>query len=139
MTPIETVLKFFNAMQMRDFNTAVALVTEDVVYDNKPLATLHGRRRFNQFLRPWVEMHDDISILVSNIVASGEMVIVERIDRDRKGAGPWISTQAAGFFRVRDGQIAEWRDYYDLNTSCLQNGGDYFEYVKLAQSVADAP
>lgn len=41
------------------------------------------------------------------------VVLTERTDRFLV-RGKWIELPVMGAFRVRDGRIAEWRDYFDM-------------------------
>ena len=138
MTPKEVVLAFIGALCRRDFDAAMEFVAEDIVYDNKPLPTLRGASRFREFLSPWTEHNDEIDIVIHGITEAGDLVIVERTDRDRIAGKDWVETQAAGFYQVRDGRISEWRDYYDLNSFCLQNGQDYLDIIDRTRVLADS-
>ena len=42
MTPAETVLQFITALEAKDLDAALALVTDDVEYDNVPMAKVDG-------------------------------------------------------------------------------------------------
>jgi limonene-1,2-epoxide hydrolase len=46
-------------------------------------------------------------------VASGDVVMNERVDRFLI-RGTWLEIPLMGVFVLRDGLIAEWRDYFDL-------------------------
>jgi limonene-1,2-epoxide hydrolase len=100
---------------------------------------LKGKRKFDLFLRPWVERHDEISILIHSITEGGDLVVVERTDRHRLTGSAWASTQAAGFYRVREDRIVEWRDYFDLMPFCIQSGQRHEDIVRLAEKLAAAP
>jgi limonene-1,2-epoxide hydrolase len=43
----------------------------------------------------------------------GGVVLTERTDRFRV-RGKWIELPVMGAFALRGGQIAEWRDYFDM-------------------------
>ena len=49
------------------------------------------------------------------LVADGDTVIAERVDRIRVGE-KWIELPCCGVFHLRDGKIALWKDYFDLAT-----------------------
>jgi limonene-1,2-epoxide hydrolase len=44
------------------------------------------------------------------------MVLTERIDSFTLADGRRISVPLMGSFKIKDGQITEWRDYFDLAT-----------------------
>ncbi|MNL80422.1 Epoxide hydrolase EphG [compost metagenome] len=48
------------------------------------------------------------------IAAAGEVVLTERVDDFITEDGGRISIPLMGSFRVRNGEIVEWRDYFDL-------------------------
>ena len=50
---------------------------------------------------------------VLNQVAAGDIVMNERVDRFKAGEKS-VEIPVVGVFRVVDGKIAEWRDYFDL-------------------------
>jgi len=50
---------------------------------------------------------------VLNIAGNGNVVLTERIDHFHRAAGV-IDLPVMGTFEVRDGKIAAWRDYFDL-------------------------
>ena len=50
-----------------------------------------------------------------SLVADGDLVIAERIDRIRVGER-WIELPCCGVFHLRDGRIPLWKDYFDLQT-----------------------
>jgi limonene-1,2-epoxide hydrolase len=58
-----------------------------------------------------------MSVETLNVVASGNFVVIERVDRfyDVKGIS-FSSLAAMGIFEVRDGKISAWRDYCDLSS-----------------------
>ena len=57
--------------------------------------------------------------VVHREVASDDLVMNERTDRFLVN-GNWIELPVAGVFELRDGRIALWRDYFDLETIMKQ-------------------
>jgi len=56
--------------------------------------------------------HFDVDMLC--IVADGDRVLTERVDRLLTAAGePVVTVRVMGIFEVADGKIAAWRDYFD--------------------------
>ena len=88
--------------------------TDDAVYHNIPVDPVHGhdgiRGMINMFLAP--DSH--IEFRVRNIAADGDVVMTERVDVFEL-PGKTIELPVMGTFEVRDGKIAAWRDYFDLN------------------------
>ena len=57
-----------------------------------------------------------------NIVANGDTVLTERVDVFQL-PNAVIELPVMGTFEVRDGKIAAWRDYFDLNQYMSQLQG----------------
>ena len=119
MTPLETVHAFLHAAAKRDYDTALPLLTEDVEYQNMPIAPVTGRDAVKDTLESLLAMGTDSEWKVLNEVADGNVVMNERIDRFLLG-GKWAELPVMGVFVLRDGLIAEWRDYFDLQTIMVQ-------------------
>ena len=60
-----------------------------------------------------------IEFRVLNIVADGDTVMTERVDVFVL-PNVTIELPVMGTFEVRDGKIAKWRDYFDLNQYMIQ-------------------
>ena len=115
MTPLETVNAFMTAAAKRDYDRALPLLTEDVEYQNMPIAPVKGRDAVKEQLEALLAMGTDSEWKVLNEVTSGNMVMNERVDRFQLG-GKWAELPVMGVFILRDDLIAEWRDYFDLQT-----------------------
>ena len=115
MTPLETVNAFMTAAAKRDYDTALPLLTEDVEYQNMPIAAVKGRDAVKEQLEALLAMGTDSEWKVLREVADGNVVMNERVDRFMLG-GKWAELPVMGVFVLRDGLIAEWRDYFDLQT-----------------------
>jgi limonene-1,2-epoxide hydrolase len=91
-----------------------AFFTEDAVYHNIPMAPVNGRAAIEKVLggmaaggmksKGWEIKHQ---------VANGDVVMNERVDRF-ENAGKEMSIPVVGVFVVKNGKIAEWRDYFDM-------------------------
>ncbi|WP_299194003.1 limonene-1,2-epoxide hydrolase family protein [uncultured Erythrobacter sp.] len=110
--PEAIVRAFVAAWHGPDLDRVCALLGEDVAYHNIPMEPLNGKPAVESYLRsagPFEE--SDWELL--HIAAAGEHVLTERVDRMRVG-GKSIALPLMGIFRVKDGLIREWRDYFDL-------------------------
>ncbi len=119
MTPLETVNAFMTAASKRDYDTALGLLAEDVEYQNMPLPAVHGRQAVKDTLEMLLATAESSEWVVHREVTSGEVVMNERTDRFRVN-GRWLQLPVAGIFEVREGRIALWRDYFDLQTIMSQ-------------------
>jgi limonene-1,2-epoxide hydrolase len=119
MTPLETVNTFMRAAAKRDYDTALPLLTDDVDYHNIPLPPVHGPDAVKDTVEMLLGMCTDSEWVVHREVADGDTVMNERTDRFLVD-GKWLELPVAGVFVVRDGRIAVWHDYFDLDTIMKQ-------------------
>ena len=113
-TDIAIVLDFIAAWNARDIEAIGAALTEDAFYHNIPMEPRTGRDTIVAGLRPMVEACSEIDWQVHHIAATGDgAVLTERTDDFVMGAKR-ISVRVMGTFELRDGLIAAWRDYFDL-------------------------
>jgi limonene-1,2-epoxide hydrolase len=116
MTPGEVVTALMSACERRDLDAACALVTDDIEYDNVPIGKVFGPGGVHKVLSGGVMAEaSEIEWRVLAQTADGDTVMNERIDRFRVGER-WIEIPIAAVFRIRDGRICLWRDYFDLET-----------------------
>ena len=117
--PLELVNTFMAAAAARDYDTALPLLAEDVEYQNMPMPAVHGRSAVRDTLEALLASCSRSEWVVHRELAAGSQVMNERTDRflvqDR-----WLELPVAGVFVVRDGLIALWRDYFDLDTIMKQ-------------------
>lgn len=114
MTPGETVTALIKANEARDIDALIGLLTDDVVYENVPMGVMHGHSEVRAMLGPFLGMANRIEWEVLHQVEGGNVVMNERVDRFWLEDGRTIELRVAGVFEVRDGKVAVWRDYFDL-------------------------
>jgi limonene-1,2-epoxide hydrolase len=119
MTPLETVHAFITAAAERDYDAALALLTDDVEYQNMPLPPVQGVQAVKDTLEMLLATAESSEWLVHREAVNGNLVMNERTDRFLI-AGRWLELPVAGVFEVRDGRISLWRDYFDLDTIMRQ-------------------
>jgi len=113
VTAAQTVDAMIAALERKDVDAAVELMTDDVEYDNVPMGAVHGRDAVRAALTPFLARCAGVEWQVLHQVEQGDVVMNERVDRFEMPGG-WVGIQVAGLFVVRDGRIALWRDYFDL-------------------------
>lgn len=116
MTPSQVVDAFIAAIESKDIDAAVAMLADDVSYENMPTDPIVGtagvRATLEMFLGPATEV--EWPILVQHEVDG--RVINERLDRFKIGDG-WLELPIAGIFEVNaDNKITLWRDYFDMGS-----------------------
>jgi limonene-1,2-epoxide hydrolase len=122
MGDAEAVVREFCATwARRDIPALLAFFTDDAVYHNIPLAPVSGKDGIREVLNLFVPPAEAISFEILHLVAQGNVVLTERIDRFTM-SGKEIALPVAGVFELRNGKIAAWRDYFDFATWQRQAG-----------------
>ncbi len=111
-TPEQVVDEFIAAFAAKDVEKAMALVAEDVYYDNVPVGDMRGRDAMRAFLEPTFRSKGPVEFEVHRSAVTGNVVFNERTDRFVI-KGKDIAIPVAGVFEVNDGLITFWRDYFD--------------------------
>ena len=119
--PAEVVRAFVAAIERKDIDAALALVADDVVYDNVPIGAVTGPDGIRGALSRLLGAAEQLEWVTRHQVSAGDVVMNERLDRFRLGSR-WVEVPVAGLFVLRDGRIALWRDYFDLATYRRQTG-----------------
>jgi limonene-1,2-epoxide hydrolase len=91
-----------------------AYFTDDAVYHNIPVAPIHGREAIVKAVTGWNDRMQSAGWEIVHQVSVGDVVMNERIDRFVAG-GKQIALPVVGVFELKDGKIAAWRDYFDMN------------------------
>lgn len=116
------ILEFCDAWKERDVDAILAYFHDDAVYHNIPIEPAVGPEAIRAVVEMFVPPADAIEFEVHHIFSnpSGDIVFTERTDRFVIG-GKTIDLPVAGVFELRDGKIAAWRDYFDLQTFMTQS------------------
>ena len=112
MSNSELVMAFINAWNTMDWDAVEALLHEDVVYHNIPMAPLNGRVEAMTMIRGMQPKEVDWE--VRNIAENGNVVLTERVDNFVLANDKTLSLPVMGTMEIRDGKICAWRDYFDL-------------------------
>ena len=119
MNPLATVNAFMQHIETKDIDSAVALLADDVSYENMPIDPISGRDAVRQVLEGFLQPAVHVEWRVLREWEVGGTVINERLDRFQIGDG-WLELPVAGFFQVEDGLITLWRDYFDMGSYMSQ-------------------
>jgi limonene-1,2-epoxide hydrolase len=109
----ETVTALIKANEARDIDALLAVLTDDVIYENVPMSVLKGHDEVRGMLGPFLEGATKVAWEVLHQVEDGDTVMNERVDRFWMG-DKTVEIRVMGVFEVRDGRVAVWRDYFDL-------------------------
>ena len=114
MTPGETVTALIKANEARDIDALLAVVTDDIVYENVPMGVMNGTEEVRAMLAPFLAGAERVAWEVLEQVEQGDTVMNERVDRFWLVGDHKVELRVAGVFKVRDGKVSVWRDYFDL-------------------------
>ena len=112
--PIDVVRRFCAAWGSEEVDTIVAFFTDDAVYHNIPLAPVVGPEQIKATIEGFSGGVESIEFRLDAIAADGDTVLTERRDIFTFANGR-IDLPVMGTFEIRDGRIAAWRDYFDMN------------------------
>lgn len=111
----QIVRDFIRAWSRLDATELSEYFADDGIYHNMPLAPVAGRAQLRGFIAAFVKDWTATEWDVLNIVAAGDIVIAERLDRTRAGAKE-VVLPCCGVFQLENGKIKVWRDYFDMAT-----------------------
>ena len=120
---LDIVNGFMTAAGHRDYDLALGYLTDDIEYQNMPLPPVHGKQAVRDTLDMLLAGGAGAEWVVHRELSSGDLVMNERTDRFLVKDGPAMELPVAGVFELRDGKIARWRDYFDLETIMKQMAG----------------
>jgi limonene-1,2-epoxide hydrolase len=115
VTNEQLVTNFCEAWSRRDIDEIVGYFAPDAVYHNIPMDPVTGTDAIRNVLSLFVPGSSEIDWTVHAIASKGDLVFTERTDRFVMGDKS-VDVPVAGVFEIRDGKIAAWRDYFDMNT-----------------------
>ncbi|ORB28133.1 limonene-1,2-epoxide hydrolase family protein [Mycolicibacterium parafortuitum] len=115
-SPDDVVTEFCAKWSTPDPAELASYFTEDGVYHNIPMERVVGRTAVEEFITDFTAMVDGIDFQVHHQVSSGNLVFNERTDVMRFKDGRELALPVTGVFEIVDGQIAAWRDYFDMAT-----------------------
>jgi limonene-1,2-epoxide hydrolase len=114
---IALVRRFFDGINGDRFDAAVDLLAEDVFYHNIPMPEMRGRENVRQFHRSFgVGSRVQVDWRLLRIAQDGDTVLTERFDIFSDSRGGRIELPTMGSLRCLNGEIVEWRDYFDLGS-----------------------
>lgn len=111
----QVVRDFIAAWTRLDADELAAFFTEDGVYHNMPMQPVQGRETVRAFIAGFIRGWTSTDWDILSLVADGDVVIAERLDRTRVGDKP-VNLPCCGVFLMEDGKIKVWRDYFDIGT-----------------------
>jgi ketosteroid isomerase-like protein len=112
----------WRCLYRKDFDGVAALIAEDGLYEDVPTPDAGARgpanvvKRLRVGLDPVARFEHELH----RMVAEGDTVMLEHTEIWHFETGEKLTNHFATVHVVRDGKIALWRDYWDLNTLMAQ-------------------
>ncbi len=107
--------EFFEHWNSNHIDDALAMLADDVLYDNVPLPDITGRAEVERFHRGFGVGSDFLlEWKIVHLAAAGNVVLNERVDTFIHRDGGRIVLPVMGTLTVEQGEITVWRDYFDL-------------------------
>lgn len=111
--PTSIVREFCDSWAKGDLDAIMAFFADDAVYHNIPVAPVTGTDAIRQTIAGFTTGVDSVEFRVLHLAAAGDVVLTERVDVFTFPNGR-IELPVSGTFELRDGKIAAWRDYFDM-------------------------
>jgi limonene-1,2-epoxide hydrolase len=115
----QIVRDFCAAWQRRDIDELLGFFTEDAVYHNIPIDPAQGHDAIRGVMMLFVPAAREIEFRIDRMASDGDVVFTERVDTFVLANGK-VTLPVAGVFEMRDGKIAAWRDYFDMQQFMTQ-------------------
>jgi limonene-1,2-epoxide hydrolase len=110
------IRRFIDAWSRLDAAELAAYFCEDGTYHNVPLPPVVGRANIEETIRAFTASWTTTRWEIRHLLASGNVVVAERIDRTRCIGDRSVDLPIVGVFELEQGKIKVWRDYFDLGT-----------------------
>jgi limonene-1,2-epoxide hydrolase len=108
------VRAFIGAFNANDLERILGFFSDDAVYHNIPVPPVKGTAAIRGVIQGFLGMATQVDWIVHHLAETGDgVVLTERTDRFLI-RGKWVELPVMGAFQVRQGRIAEWRDYFDM-------------------------
>ncbi|MDP1649217.1 MAG: nuclear transport factor 2 family protein [Rubrivivax sp.] len=109
------VRDFIAAWSRLDAAELASYFADDGCYWNMPAQPVRGRQNIERMIRGFIATWTETLWDIRTLLASGDRVVAERLDRTKTKQGD-VDLPCVGIFEMRDGMIVQGRDYFDLST-----------------------
>ena len=111
----DIIREFIASWSTLDAKKIASYFTEDGTYHNMPFDPVSGRDNVEAFVAGFIKDWTATEWDILSLLADGDLVMAERLDRTQIGDKP-VHLPCFGVFKMRDGKIETWRDYFDMAT-----------------------
>lgn len=116
MSAGDVVTELIKANEARDIAAVLAVMSDDVEYENVGMGVCRGHDEVRALLGPFLAGAERVAWEVLAQLERGDTVMNERVDRFFLPGGKQVEARVAGYFEVQDGKVRRWRDYFDTAT-----------------------
>ena len=109
----DVVAALIKANEAADLDAVLAVMTDDVEYENVGMGVCRGPDEVRALLGPFFAGAGGGTWEVLAQVEQGEIVMNERIDHLSLPGGKQVDLRVAGYFEVQGDRVRRWRDYFD--------------------------
>ena len=119
---VETIHRFFEALDGLDLDAITAFFTEDGVYHDLPVPTdpTTGHEGIRRKLQIVADALERLEIRLSSVIGEGDVVMSERVEIWHFSTGERPELPVMSIFEMKGDKIAVWREYWDMNTLVSQ-------------------
>ena len=135
----DLVSRFWSEVyENRDYDRVGKFFAEDGVYEDVaiPDSAAHGPAAVAKRLRIGHEPVERFTHAIHRMVAEGNTVMTEHTETWHFHSGEIVALPFVSVMEIRDGMIALWRDYSDMNTLLAKAPQWWLEHI-MKFSVAD--
>ena len=113
---VEIVRQMFSGMQGNDADALFAVMSDEIEWhpaqDEPETAPLHGKLELQGMFLKWVTAFDDFRLEpIEFIDAGGAVVVPVHVTGNLHGSGAEVANDETMVFWLRDGKIAEVREF----------------------------
>ena len=116
MSAGDVVTELIKANEARDIAAVLAVMSDDVEYENVGMGVCRGHDEVRALLGPFLAGAERVAWEVLAQLERGDTVMNERVDRFFLPGGKQVEARVAGYFEVQNGKVRRWRDYFDTAT-----------------------
>ena len=130
----QLVDRMWQALYRKDWEGLKACLAPDAHYEDVPAPDpgATGPDNVVKRLRIGLDHVERFEHDIHRVIADGDDVIVEHTETWHFGTGEKLTNHFVTVHEIRDGKIALWRDYWDINTMMAQAPKWWLE--KIAQA-----
>ena len=124
MTPIETVETFIRHWNSGNMDAMYAMCADNVIWHNIPMEPIKGLAAMRAAVDGFMGPVEQCAWEIHSIAANGNTVLTERTDAFHLKDGRRAALPVMGTFEIDgEGEIAAWRDYFDMGQFQREFGG----------------